>query len=197
MPSNERHIGYARVSTAQQDLRRQLRILNSRVNTAYRDHGLSGAIATRPRYLALLTDIHTHPRHTYHIYVTEQSRLIRDFFDFVSEWCYLIRQGRVVLHIISRDLILSADSPDHVWETCLIQAWADQKFLSRVADSTRAGIAASRAAGTQWGRKLDTTHDDTIIRLFKQNESQSAIARATGVSRTKVRTTLIRHGLLD
>ncbi|KVA46790.1 hypothetical protein WI58_15170 [Burkholderia cepacia] len=145
-------IGYARVSTSEQNLHLQIDALQ-RVGCAriFTDHGVSGANFSRPgldRVLALLQSGDT-------LVVWRLDRLGRSLARLVEIVNLLAKRG---VEFVSVNEAINTQSPGGVFIFHLMAALAEFE-RSLISERTRAGLAAARARGTQLGRRSALSPD--------------------------------------
>lgn len=190
MAMNERvrtRIGYARVSTGEQDATAQIEALQAAgCQRIYTEHA-SGSRTVRPELDKALD--HLRPG------------------DVFTVW-KLDRLGRSLPHLIETVQKLGSKQVDFLSLTEAIDTTTPSgRLLFHVAgafaeferdlirERTRAGLAAARAAGRVGGRPSVMTAEkiEAAHLMHKAGKSQEAIAKALGVARTTVRRTLGRN----
>lgn len=186
---------YARVSTAEQTIehqRAQAEAAGFRLDRVVADHGVSG-IATRlierPEGRRLFDILRSGDI----LVVRWLDRLGRNYTDVTDTVRDFLRQG-VVIRTVINNLTLDGGTKDPM-QAAVRDALIG--FLSATAqaqaEATRAaqaaGIAHAKAEGrTYLGRKptFDRAQLATVIDMLAMQESVSAVARATGLSRQAV-----------
>ena len=172
-------VGYARVSTDQQDEQRQLDALRSagvNPHAIYKDHGVSGAKRSRPEFDRMLKNLNAGDV----VVVAELDRLGRDAGHVITTIADLRSQG---IHV--RALEDSVDSTTDMGEAMMgflaIFAQMERRFIQR---RTKSGLAAARAQGRTGGRPraLDTRKAQLAVRLVDEGESVKSVAETLGVS---------------
>lgn len=183
-------IGYARVSSKEQHLDRQLAALKD-VDKLFTDK-LSGANTNRPELQKMLAYI----REGDIVLVTELDRLGRNNQDLTKIMNTIQNKGATldVLNLPSMTGI--ADSNLRQLMTNLIielykyQAESERK---RIIERQQQGIALAKQQGKYHGRKPQYTQDDSRLqhafKLYQAGMSDVDVARNTGIKRT----TFIRY----
>ena len=183
-------IGYARVSSKEQHLDRQLAALKD-VDKLFADK-LSGANTNRPELQKMLAYI----REGDIVLVTELDRLGRNNQDLTKIMNTIQNKGATldVLNLPSMTGI--ADSNLRQLMTNLIielykyQAESERK---RIIERQQQGITLAKRQGKYHGRKPQYTHDDPRLqhafKLYQAGMSDIDVARNTGIKRT----TFIRY----
>lgn len=187
------NIGYARVSTAAQDLTAQLdalRALGVHEDNVYVDKGLTGTNRARPgleKALAAVRDGDT-------FVVTKLDRLarsVRDAADIADE---LTRKG------VALSLGSSVHDPkDPVGKLMFnVLAMIAEFEADLVSARTREGMAVAKAKGKLRGKKpkLSPTQEKHLVELWQGGEHTSAeLATDFGVARSTVYRAVERAGV--
>lgn len=185
-------VGYARVSTVEQDLsvqRNALQGLGVPTDRIYVDHGLTGTNRDRPGLSQAMAACRAGDT----LVVTKLDRLARsvsDARDIVDE---LTRRG-VVLNI-GGSLHDPADPVGRLLFNVLAMVAEFEADLIRT--RTREGMAAARAAGKLRGRKpkLSPRQEEHLVELHASGEkSPSELAELFGVTRSTVYRIVQRSG---
>ncbi len=174
------HLGYVRVSTAQQNLDQQHDALEAvGVDRVFADI-MSGARDDRPGLLALLD--HARPGDT--ITVVALDRLGRSTIHVLQTLNELQERG-----IIVRSLREGIDFSTPVGQAVAgIMASLAQMERELIRERAAAAREAARARGLQVGRPRALTRDDAALacRMRANGEAIAVIARMLGVSRATV-----------
>lgn len=196
---------YARVSTEEQDLQRQLDettdYLLSRFDVErgdveyYKDTG-SGGDTQRKAFQELLTAVENGDHDT--VVVLELSRLSRSMSD-LSDTVERLKNDGASLHVVSRDLQLDPEKNDPMTEAFFyLMGIFAQLERDMLRERTRSGIEAAQKAGKHTGRppygfttnsegylQPDENYDTAVVALEKLDagESKRSVANATGISR--------------
>ena len=185
-------VGYARVSTVEQDLsvqRNALQGLGVPTDRIYVDHGLTGTNRDRPGLSQAMAACRAGDT----LVVTKLDRLARsvsDARDIVDE---LTRRG-VVLNI-GGSLHDPADPVGRLLFNVLAMVAEFEADLIRT--RTREGMAAARAAGKLRGRKpkLSPRQEEHLVELHASGEkSPSELAELFAVTRSTVYRIVQRSG---
>lgn len=185
-------VGYARVSTVEQDLslqRNALQALGVPTERIYVDHGLTGTNRDRPGLAQAMAACRAGDT----LVVTKLDRLARsvsDARDIVDE---LTRRG-VVLNI-GGSVHDPADPVGRLLFNVLAMVAEFEADLIR--SRTREGMAAARAAGKLRGRKpkLSPRQEEHLLELHASGErTPSELAELFGVTRSTVYRIVQRSG---
>lgn len=180
-------IGYARVSTRDQNLDRQIEALKKiRVDKLFCDK-ISGATTKRPELQKMLNYI----RDDDIVIVTELDRLGRNNND-LTRIMGAIRSKGATLDILSfpslrgiEDTNLRQLMNNLILELYKYQAESERK---RIKERQRQGIAIAKAEGRYHGRKPKYTVDSPQLqhafKLFQSGMSDAKVAQLTGINRT-------------
>ncbi|GAB4097804.1 hypothetical protein GCM10028787_32790 [Brachybacterium horti] len=175
--------GYARVSTEEQSLERQLDALEARgvLREHIHEEKASGASERRPVLDHLVTDV----------LATGDTLVISDL-DRLSR-----RTARIILtldELASRKITVESlyervdtSTADGLFSVTILGALA-QRERDRIAERTRAGLEAARARGRHPGRPVAVTPEqhETVLMLRGLGKSYRQVAAATGLSASTV-----------
>lgn len=176
-----RRLGYARVSTNDQDEALQVRALEAAgVDALYIDHGVSGTSTSRPRFDAMLADLH--PGDTVVVY--SLSRLSRGMKHLV-ELGERFERDSIDLVSLTEAIDTSTAMGRFVYTMLAALAAMERDLL---AERTRAGLAAARAKGRYGGRprKLSDGQKHHAVLLHNGGATADEIAASLGASRATV-----------
>ena len=181
-------IGYARVSTADQNLDRQLDSLRERgCDTIYQEK-VTGTKAERPeltKMLAMLREGDT-------VVIESFSRLSRSTKDLLEMVDKLSGMG---VHLVSLKEQLDTTSPTGKLMLTMLSALS-QFERDIIAERTREGLKAARVRGRKGGRK-PVGSDEAKRRAIALYESNAAtngeIARLAGVSTSTLSRWIAEH----
>ncbi len=183
-------IGYARVSSKEQHLDRQLAALKD-VDKLFTDK-LSGANTNRPELQKMLAYI----REGDIVMVTELDRLGRNNHDLTKIMNSIQNKG-VTLDVLNLPSMTGIADPNLrqlmtnlIIELYKYQAESERK---RIIERQQQGIALAKQQGKYHGRKPQYTQDDPRLlhafKLYQTGMSDVDVARNTGIKRT----TFIRY----
>jgi len=177
-------IGYARVSTRQQDVDRQeidLIAAGVRRDDLYVDHGVSGARASRPQFDAALNALEAGDT----LVVTTLDRLGRSTQNMLS-FADALRGRQAALRVLNLgggDVDTSTPMGSMVFTVMAALAQMELEIKrERITDS----VTKRRAAGKDLGGRRQAFTDSQIrnaVRLVGAGESASQVARDMGMSR--------------
>jgi DNA invertase Pin-like site-specific DNA recombinase len=183
-------IGYARVSTREQNLDAQLlRLREHKCGRIYAEK-VSGASSTRPGWEALLSEIRAGDV----VLVLRIDRMGRKLIEMIRSLDTLRTLGA---HVRSIEEQIDTSQRGGKFAFNMIAAFAE-KGRDDIAQNTRAGLAAARLRGKVLGRptKLEPVKLAQLAHLRAQGYSQRAIGRATGLGKTTVQRGLELAALL-
>lgn len=182
--------GYARVSSKDQNVRRQLDALQAfplSKRNIYIDHW-TGATFDRPRYRALMRRLRAGDV----LVVTSIDRLGRSYAEILDQWRYLTRTRRAAIVVLDMPLLDTRVTPSNL--TGAFVADIVLQLLSYVAQIEREnirhrqaeGIAAARARGEHLGRpriRRPPNWEEVRERIRRQELSRYQAARELGIAR--------------
>ncbi|MGN7227396.1 recombinase family protein [Dietzia maris] len=174
-------VGYARVSTGDQDLTLQLDALKAAgCGRAFWDHGISGSTKARPGLDAALG----HLRDGDTLTVWKLDRLGRSTSHLVT-LVEQFRDERIGFHSVTDGINTATPAGEMLFT---IMAAVAQMERSLTIERTRAGLAAAKARGRQGGRKpsLNPRQVQQVRKMRDEGETLDAIAETFGVSRSTV-----------
>lgn len=178
------HIGYKRVSTADQTTGRQL--VGIELERVYEDKA-SGATKDRPELKRCLDALREGD--TLHVHSVDRlSRSMRDLLDIVD----VVLKAKANLIIYSPRLEFSSQHEDYL-QTFQLQLFGIVGQLERAMSRQRQreGIAHAKEKGTKSGKPfgkapLDMNRRNEAIELSKQGNNISQIARSMKLSRASI-----------
>ncbi|MCS3782077.1 recombinase family protein [Tsukamurella ocularis] len=183
-----RRIGYARVSTDKQDESLQLRALDAAgVDSVYVDHGVSGAMVSRPRLNAMLTDL----RQGDTVVVYSLSRLSRGTAHLLELADGFSRSG---VDLVSLNEAIDTGTPMGRFTYTVFAALTTME-REQLAERTRDGLEAARARGQRLGRppRLSPEQIRHGRLLHAGGEPYKVIAESLGCSESTARRALARE----
>lgn len=172
-------VGYARVSTTQQETRLQLDALHAAgVARVYQDK--ASAVACRPALEAALASMR--PGDT--LVVWKLDRLARSLSDLLR---LIERLGELGASFKSLTEPVDTSTPMGVFVVQVLGAVA-QLERSLIIQRTTAGIQSARSRGVQWGRRPILTERERceVAAIAAAGVPPGAIASAYGISRALV-----------
>jgi DNA invertase Pin-like site-specific DNA recombinase len=189
-------IGYARVSSKEQHLDRQLAALKD-VDKLFTDK-LSGANTNRPELKKMLAYI----REGDIVLVTELDRLGRNNQDLTRIMNTIQNKG-ATLDVLNLPSMTGIADPNLrqlmtnlIIELYKYQAESERK---RIIERQQQGIALAKQQGKYHGRKPKYTQDDPRLqhafKLYEAGMSDIDVARNTGIKRTTFIRYRVKHGI--
>ena len=174
---NTQKIGYARVSTADQNLARQLDLLNHYGVDYIFQEKMSGTKADRPELTRMLA--HLSPGDT--VVIESLSRLGRST-KHLLELAELLREKGV--HLVSLKESIDTNTPTGQLLFTLMSAMA-QFERDVIAERTQEGLKAARARGRKGGRpKCDSRKLQQAIKLYESRQHTiQEIEELTGIKK--------------
>lgn len=187
-------IGYARVSTRQQDTDRQERdllVAGVRRDDLYVDQGVSGARASRPAFNQALNALQDGDT----LVVTTLDRLGRSTIDMLGFAAQLRERGAGlrVLNLGGGDVDTSTPMGSMLFS---VMAALAQMELEIKRERIRDSVAKRRAAGKNLGGRRAMFTDSQIraaIRLLEAGEPAAQVARDLGMSRATLYRRIREH----
>ena len=181
-------IGYIRVSTAEQNIERQIEAIGV-CHRVFKDEE-SGSKATRKG----LEDMLGHIREGDVVVVTEVDRLARSEVDLANIVKEITGKGASI-EFLHDNLRFSGNNDDPTAQLMLhllgaIGAFSRRLMLKR----QKEGIAAAKARGVKFGRPLKSDPED-ILRFYLKNPSfgPTALGKKFGVSRSTAHRAIKDH----
>ena len=160
--------GYARVSSADQNLDRQLDALERfpvQTNLVYADKA-SGKDFRRPQYRRLLRRL----REGDVLVIKSIDRLGRDYREVLDEWRRLTTDKRVAIVVLDMPLLDTREQPNGITGTFIADLVL--QVLSYIKQRQAEGIASARLRGVRFGRptleRPDSYRD--VIKSFEGGE---------------------------
>jgi DNA invertase Pin-like site-specific DNA recombinase len=158
-------VGYVRVSTMDQHLENQRRILTEAGiprDLIFEDLGISGTMPPRkrPGFKAMLDYTQHHPEVNY-LVVFELSRLGRTLIETLTMINSLEEQGIMVWSLSPNESFTRSEDRSIRQLLVAIIAWVAQRERENLMERTRAGLDRARAEGKTLGRprhEIDWSH---------------------------------------
>lgn len=191
-------IGYARVSTREQNLDRQIEALqNIKVDKLFCDK-ISGATTKRPELQKMLNYI----RDDDVVVVTELDRLGRNNNDLTKIMGSIKAKG-ATLDILSFPSLRGIEDPNLrqlmnnlILELYKYQAESERK---RIKERQRQGIDIAKAEGRYHGRKPKFNKDSPQLKhafkLYQSGMTDTAVSKLTGINRITFKRYRIKYGI--
>ncbi|ANK66042.1 Pin-related site-specific recombinase/DNA invertase (plasmid) [Loigolactobacillus backii] len=189
-------IGYARVSSKEQHLDRQIAALKG-VDKLFTDK-LSGANTNRPELQKMLAYI----REGDIVMVTELDRLGRNNHDLTKIMNSIQNKG-ATLDVLNLPSMTGIADPNLrqlmtnlIIELYKYQAESERK---RIIERQQQGIALAKQQGKYHGRKPQYTQDDSRLqhafKLYRAGMSDIDVSRNTGIKRTTFIRYRVKYGI--
>ena len=173
-------IGYARVSTADQNTELQLAALKDAGCDEIYSENLSGKNRNRPELKALLKSL----RKDDTVVATKIDRLARSLTDLfkISEE---IEEKEANLKILEHDFDTSKPTGKLLFSVLGALAEFERHLI---VERTQAGLAQAKANGVKLGRKkkVKATDERKMKKLWEGGESWNELAKTFGVSRQSI-----------
>lgn len=191
-------IGYARVSTREQNLDRQIEALqNIKVDKLFCDK-ISGATTKRPELQKMLNYI----RDDDVVVVTELDRLGRNNNDLTKIMGSIKAKG-ATLDILNFPSLRGIEDPNLrqlmnnlILELYKYQAESERK---RIKERQRQGIDIAKAEGRYHGRKPKFNKDSPQLKhafkLYQSGMTDTAVSKLTGINRITFKRYRIKYGI--
>ncbi len=176
-----RRLGYARVSTADQDEALQTRALTAAgIDAIFIDHGVSGAKTSRPRLDVMLAEVQRGDT----IVVYSLSRLSRGMTHLIELGEKFERDG-IGLVSLTESIDTTTAMGRFVYTMLAALAAMERDLL---VERTRAGLEAARAKGRFGGRpeRLTAEQKRHAVLLRNGGVAVEEIAKSLGASRATV-----------
>jgi DNA invertase Pin-like site-specific DNA recombinase len=179
-------IGYARVSSVDQDTARQIEVLNQHGLDRLFEDKASGKDTCRPA----LTEAMKYVRTGDTLIVHSLDRLARNLVDLLNIVEELTTKG-VSVKFVKENLIFTDSEADPFSKLTLQMLGAFAQFeRSLIRERQREGIALAKAAGAYSGRKHALTDEQVkeLVSLDTANhgKNRKALADKFGISRTSL-----------
>lgn len=189
-------IGYARISSANQNIERQISALKD-TDKMFVDK-ISGGTLNRPQLKEMLEYI----REGDVVVVTELDRLGRNNQD-LTEIMYEIQQKGATLEIINLPTLkgIEDDNLRRLINTLIIEIYKYQAEAERrwIRERQSQGIAIAKEKGRYKGRKPKYHYDDPKLQhafqLYIDGETEKRIEELTGINRRTFRRYREKYGI--
>ena len=175
-------LGYARVSSTEQELEPQLDRLLPETGRVYLDHGQSGTKGRRerPGMARLLEDARAGDTVTV-VKLDRLARSLRELVELAAE----LEQRSIGLRVLDQGIDTGTASGRLLFGVLASIAEFER---SLIVERTRAGMAAAKARGRAAGRPRAITADRArvVARMMAEGHSYAAIGRSIGVDAVTV-----------
>jgi DNA invertase Pin-like site-specific DNA recombinase len=183
-------LGYARVSTAGQDLEAQRQRLNGAGAVRVFEDVTSGGTFERPG-LALLLEFARPGDVVCVVRLDRLGRSLRQLLDTVE----MLKQRRIGLLSLEENLDTSSAAGELVFHVFGAIAHFERRLIG---ERTRDGLEAAKARGMKIGRpSLDEAKIDAALRLVATGLTPAQASRQVGLGRSTVYRELRARGLLQ
>ncbi|WP_137665504.1 recombinase family protein [Enterococcus hulanensis] len=190
-------IGYARVSSGDQNLDRQLEALKKSCSKIFSDK-LSGKNTNRPALLQMLDYI----REGDIVVVTELERLGRNSKE-LTDLMYQIQSKKATLEILNLPTTQGIEDENlrNLINNLIIEIYKYQAESERmrILERQKQGIAIAKREGKYKGRKpLFPTPDERLelaFKFYKDGLSDKDVERKTGINRETFRRYRLKYGV--
>lgn len=185
-------IGYARVSTDEQNLDLQLQALEAAAcDRVFKDQGISGSVADRRGLNRAIKAL----KHGDVLVVWKLDRLGRSLPHLIDTITALRDRGVGFLSLQEQIDTTSAGGRFYLHILAALAEFEREMIRER----TKAGMAAAKKRGVQLGRpfKLSQNQIKEAIRMVKDGQTRNAIARHFKVSALTLRRALHANGMTD
>jgi len=173
------NFGYARVSSKEQNLDRQLEALAGvQIDETFPEK-ISGKNNDRPELNKMLAKLRAGDA----VYVKSLDRLARSFRGFMDIWEEIEAKG-ATLHVLDMGLKLDNSPMTKFYVT--IMAAVSELERGMIRQRQKEGIAIAKERGAYTGRKPNTEKHEQILRLRDKGVTVDEIARLVGVNRRTV-----------
>ena len=181
-------LGYARVSTGDQDVAGQtMRLTDARSIKTFTDV-MSGKSMDRPGLTALLA--YARPGDT--LAVVRLDRLGRSLAELLST-VTMLRERKIALLSLEEKIDTSSAAGELIFHVFGAIAHFERRLIS---ERTKDGIAVARAKGRKPGRQpLDVTKLDAALTLIEANTPPAQAAKQLGLGRSTIYREMRRLGI--
>lgn len=177
-------LGYARVSTEDQSLDLQIDALKKAgCAKIFQDHGVSGVSEVRPGFDDIMIALQPGDE----LVVWRLDRLARSMFDLI-DFLHTMRSREIVFRSLCEGMDTSSAFGEAIYAVASVFAHLERSIMI---ERTRAGMAAAKARGVQFGRRRALTSEkiQKLNRMRCQGIPMDEIASALCISRS----TLFRY----
>jgi DNA invertase Pin-like site-specific DNA recombinase len=179
--TTKRLIGYARVSTDDQNPALQLAALEQAgCTTLFKDEGISGATRNRPALRRCLETLQ--PGDTLIVWKLDRlGRSLRDLIHMLDE----LRERGVKFQSLTEAIDTTTPTGRAMWQMIGVLAELERSLIT---ERTRAGVQAAQTRGVKFGRKRKLTPPQIghARKLIEAGEPVPLVAKLLGVDRATV-----------
>lgn len=173
--------GYARVSSKDQNLERQMEVLQPLGLKKIFKEKVSGKDNDRPQLKLMLELIGEGDE----VYVKSLDRMARSLRGFMDIWAEIKAKG-ATLHIIDLGMTLDDKPMTNFYVTIMAAVSELERGMIRERQKEGIAIAKERGVYKGVGRKANTEKHEQILRLRDKGITVDEIARLVGVNRRTV-----------
>lgn len=178
-------IGYVRVSTTEQHVANQSRVLEEAGiprDLIFEDRGISGTVPPqrRPGFQTMLAFIESHPEVRF-LYIFELSRLGRTLIETLTTVHDLENRGIMVWSLSPGESFTRNEDKSIRQLLMAIIAWVAQRERENLVERTRAGLDRARAEGKILGRPRMTIDWSRVEVLRAEGRSWSEVSQAMDI----------------
>jgi len=184
-----RYFGYARVSSKDQNLDRQIESLNGlkKKMLIYKDI-CSGKDFERPAYKKMVEELEEGDV----LYISSLDRLGRNYTEIQDEWAKITKEKKAEIRVIDMPILNTGENKDML-QTLIsdivlqILAFVAENERKNIRARQAEGIACAKRNGVKFGRPRTVLPEDfqELVRLYKSGEmSMEEVLVKCGISRS-------------
>lgn len=186
MPETDK-IGYARVSTNEQDPENQIRVLQNAgiaSDFIFVDRGISGTVSAdkRPGFKRAIEYIASHKGDVKFLYVVEISRLGRTTMETLNLIHDLETSGTMVWSLSDKESFMRTEERSNRQLLLMIMTWMAERERDNLIRRTKEGLDRARAEGKILGKPRAEIDFEEIERKRIDGVSWEDIAESMGVT---------------
>lgn len=174
-------IGYCRVSTKEQDVRNQIKLLKEEgIDIIFSDEGISGmrTSKSRPEYKRMLKYIEEHPSVKF-VYVFEISRLGRNMMETLGQFTEFEKNGINVISL-TEDWTRNCD-PNIRPLLVTVVSWINEQELVRMSTRIKAGLERAKAEGKKVTKPFKNIDEELVEKMHSEGLSYLKIAQKLNI----------------
>jgi putative DNA-invertase from lambdoid prophage Rac len=180
-------IGYARVSTNEQDPENQARVLSAAgipSDFIFIDRGISGTIPAdkRPGFVRARDYIAAHPRDVKYLYVVEISRLGRTTMETLNLIHDLETSGTMVWSLSDKESFMRTEEKSNRQLLLMIMTWMAERERDNLIRRTKEGLDRARAEGKILGQPKAVIDFEQVNKARVEGASWEDIAGELGIT---------------